>query len=622
MYICNLKIKNFRNFGDPFFEIPLKPFTLIIGENNIGKTNLLNAIGLIFGQDIMAAKKRTLEIDDFNYQAVKHFKKQVANPKIPVEDIKFPEVSIEATMCGFEPDQAAVVGDWFIDRALTQARITYLYAIRSDWVKKSEWIIEQRKQLQDKVDAISKSESGKEFTEDQRISNIDFPIDYYEYRLYGGDDLTNRCDPYYLRMLKMEFLDALRDAKRELIASGDYRLLYKILCRKDLAGYSSIKSILETLEDEIKGNTNLKSIQSEVSILLEKVSLYEDGADHSIGFSFSSPETFEILKKIGLTYGSNPISVDRNGLGRNNLLYISLVLSQITGKHVNGDYTSFRVIGIEEAEAHLHPLLQSHLAENIEATHVNKDSQLLLTSHSTHITGKLSLENSVVLFKDLISGEIKCHYLLDKLDVLKEAQSIAYLEKYLDATKSCMFFSRKVILVEGISEQILLPVLYKRHKNVTFEKIGCSVINVNGVAFSHFLKVVKNGFFVKCLVLTDSDTNKRTENRANNLKSEFSSPVILVEKSDKSQFEKDLIDSNKNGSGKAILLSALIKTKPTNGKAFEQVTGTNDIDVETFFSEIEQYKSEFSFNLSKELSLKTATFILPSYIIRGLDFIG
>ena len=51
MYISKLKIKNFRKFGDPPFMMDLKPFTLIIGENNIGKTNLLAALSLLFSQD-------------------------------------------------------------------------------------------------------------------------------------------------------------------------------------------------------------------------------------------------------------------------------------------------------------------------------------------------------------------------------------------------------------------------------------------------------------------------------------------------------------------------------------------------------------------------------------------
>ena len=57
MYISQIAIKNYRNFGNDLFKIDLKPFTLIIGENNIGKTNLLNAIGLIFSQEITIFKK-------------------------------------------------------------------------------------------------------------------------------------------------------------------------------------------------------------------------------------------------------------------------------------------------------------------------------------------------------------------------------------------------------------------------------------------------------------------------------------------------------------------------------------------------------------------------------------
>ena len=55
MYISKLTIENYRNFDD--FEITLKPFTLIIGENNTGKTDLLNALGLIFSNEVFILKK-------------------------------------------------------------------------------------------------------------------------------------------------------------------------------------------------------------------------------------------------------------------------------------------------------------------------------------------------------------------------------------------------------------------------------------------------------------------------------------------------------------------------------------------------------------------------------------
>ena len=37
MYVKNISIKSFHNFSDPPFTMDLKPFTLILGENNIGK---------------------------------------------------------------------------------------------------------------------------------------------------------------------------------------------------------------------------------------------------------------------------------------------------------------------------------------------------------------------------------------------------------------------------------------------------------------------------------------------------------------------------------------------------------------------------------------------------------
>ena len=42
MRICEITIKNFKNFKD--FKINLDNFNLIIGANNVGKTNLVNVI--------------------------------------------------------------------------------------------------------------------------------------------------------------------------------------------------------------------------------------------------------------------------------------------------------------------------------------------------------------------------------------------------------------------------------------------------------------------------------------------------------------------------------------------------------------------------------------------------
>lgn len=613
MYIKKVKIKNYRNFGDPPFEMDLKPFTVVLGENNVGKTNLLNALGLIFSQEIMIFRKRVLEIDDINYFSVGAFKDQIRNFEIKAEDIEFPEVTVEVTLADMDDDQEAVVGDWFCNQVLTEAKITYQFAPTANYDRVG-WIEIQRKIIKKKIED---GESEPFF--------IDFPIGDYRYSIFGGNDTSNECNMYFLKMLKMEFLDALRDAKKELIASGEYRLLYRILIQKDKEKYGDIKAVLKTLDDVVNKNPNLESIKGDVKILLDKVSLQSGESDNAIDFIFSSPEASELLKKISMIYGANPISVERNGLGRNNLLYISLILSHLSAQETGGGDTFFRLIAIEEPEAHLHPHLQDHLAENIETIQKGsgKAMQLLLTTHSTNIASKMNLNRSVIIFNDQ-NGLPASHYILSGIDEAKEKSTIHYLSKYIDATKSRMFFARKLILVEGIAEQLLIPLFFKDDSEKSLEKVGCNIINVNGVAFSHFLKIIRSGFFIKGLVLTDRDTGKKTEERATDLKKNYEQEdLICVEISEDSTFEKDIIAANNNGKGKEILLNSLKDTKPQKGVEYKNEIGTNDLNTESFFSEIENYKSEFAFNLASQLKEESnrAGFTIPLYIKNGFNFL-
>src|SRR5574337_1192018 len=161
MYISHIKIKNYRNLQD--FEMELKPFTLIIGENNSGKTNLLTALALIFSQDITAFRNRVLEQDDINYKSIQAFKEKV----VTGGDVVFPEVKIEATLADMNKEQEAVCGDWFIDKELTKAKLTYVFHPRIGF-KQDDWLSSQRNKTQT---VSSQEEKGKQ---------IDFPIKQYE----------------------------------------------------------------------------------------------------------------------------------------------------------------------------------------------------------------------------------------------------------------------------------------------------------------------------------------------------------------------------------------------------------------------------------------------------------
>lgn len=639
MYVKNLRIKNFRNFCDPPFTMDLRPFTLILGENNIGKTNLLSAISLLFSQEISVIERRNLEIDDINYLTVIAFKKQVADHSIEADKVVFPEVEIHATLSDIQDEQHPVVGDWYSNTDLTEACVTYRFSVRGNF-KRDKWIEEQREAIARRKakDEKANPESGVGSEKPDYSRYVDFPIGEYRHTIYGGGRPSNECESWLLRMLRVEILDALRDAERELVAGGDQRLLFRVLRQSGDARYTDVKRLLEDLKRAIDLDPSLAEIKKEVQKVLKLVSLYTPGEDHSIGLQFAAPEAVEILKKIGMTYGANPITVARNGLGRNNLLYVALVLSQLAkAPDISaGDdaFVCFRLVGIEEPEAHLHPHLEDHLARNIED--IRKDHsnslQLILTSHSTHVAAKLSLKNTAVLFRRDADGAIAAHYVLDGIDPVKDKDAVRFLSLYLDATKSRMFFARRLILVEGIAEQIVIPMLFEQVTGQSLESIGCTVINVNGVAFRHFLTIVKNGFFKKCVVLTDSDAGTKTENRAESLRADFKDiPHIDIQVTTESTFEKDLIKSNRSDAGKELLFDALSVTKPSNGPKLKTETGATDIDVDAFFAEIENYKAEFAFSLmsalederqaAKKDSRSPKKLAIPNYISQALDFI-
>lgn len=612
MIIEQLTIENYRNFYGKF-EIELKRFNLIIGENNIGKTNLLNALGLIFSPDITFFQKRNLEIDDINYQVVKEFKNNVLSTKnfTEIKD-KFPEVKIEVILSGFNPDQEAIVGDWFTgewntDISKNKAKITYRFSVNH--TKKIEkWFEETKK-------ALKQNDSNL-------IDKINFPIEHYSCSIFGGDDQSKRIDYYWLNFLKMEFLDALRDAKTHLMAGGKNTLLNKILSVQTENKIGEIKNKLLELKDLINDdNSVFVQIKKDIEEFLKKVSIEE--AENRIQFDFAGIEASEILKKISLIYGTNPINIERNGLGRNNLLYISLLLSQLLQQVEQKDKkVFFRLIGIEEPEAHLHPHLQVHLSRNIDTAN-SDEMQIIITSHSTHITSQLSLDDTIVLYKDYKDNRIKPYYLF-KNNIPKESKN--YLSRYLDATKSTMFFARKIILVEGISEQLLIPEFFKLIYNNTIEQKGITIINVNGVAFSHFLEVIRAGYFLKSVVFTDSDPTKKTSERATDLQSKYNSENIQIKITKYATFELDLIESNKSGEAKELLFQALNITKPVKGPQLQSKTSDKDINVEEFFKEIENYKAEFAMNLllvlrDEKNSEKRKSFIVPEYIREGFNHI-
>lgn len=185
----------------------------------------------------------------------------------------------------------------------------------------------------------------------------------------------------------------------------------------------------------------------------------------------------------------------------NNLLFISAVLGDMSFEK-SGIYEN--VFLVEEPEAHLHPQLQelilNFFMKNVQQ---HENIQVIMTSHSPTMVSKIGTKNINLIYE---SQHKLYNYPLVNSSLTDEEND--YLEKYLDVTKSQLFFAKGVIFVEGISEAILIPEFAKLI-NRPLDMYAVELVNINGVGFAPFAKMIKvpgkSSGFAKASIITDDD---------------------------------------------------------------------------------------------------------------------
>jgi putative ATP-dependent endonuclease of OLD family len=616
MYLSNLGLNNFRSFGES--EIPFcKDLTIFVGENNGGKSNAIDAIRLLTAP-LGGRRELYCEATDIRFGSVNR---------------KF---ELTATFTELNPGQQGRMISAATDAAISGCVFGLTY--------------------------------------DETTGR--FPVRPV---LWGGHQKGNP-EPGCHDMVRHVYLPPLRDAKRAL-ASGNPTRIYALL-NHFLQGEKPdalAKALRRSGESEV-----LDRVSGAVEVGLSALTSGVRRQAASLGFA-NDEKLIDIARDLRFKladHGIEPEDLRYSGHGFANLLYMATIAVELE-KVNDAELTLFLV---EEPEAHLHPQLQAAVlsfldeqAEKSRNSRVDKQGpagelQVIVATHSPNLSAWVE-SKKLVFFRSFLPApnmgdptaaekapdalfgvpaknvpEIESSPMLPVGRPRRETRCIPLtaleldpverrkVDRYLDVTKSALLFGGRVLLVEGIAESLLLPVIAKEVVlKAEPEKLrlfrSAVFVPIDGVDFQPYAKFLLSPYNEvriadRLVVLTDGDGSEVAEGaitpgavRKRDLEAIAArlgaSDLLEVVINDYS-LETELVRAG----NEAILKRAYVKLHPRSAEKWDTAAGKNGAAQAAAIQKLFETtrKGDFAQLVADEIN-NGASFTVPIYLKEAIEAI-
>lgn len=461
--ITQLRISNFRSIKN--IDIKIGNTNVLIGQNNGGKSNLLRALNIAMGSSNVSSEDIHIEKGE-----------SLSNDKQAVIDILIRPIDKDGKINKeFSDFWISTFGEkWITTNETTGNYVGIRSVIQYDAVR-NDYVV-QKKPIIEWGDSIKNSKAPKK-------------------EAFGSD---------MIEYLNAFYMDAQRDIVEDLKSKKSF--FGRATSQSELS--EEVKNDIENKLSEINAQiiSNIPSMKT-TNEKLSTVGSTLGNLNSSVAIEPIARNISDLHKGMDIMYCDGETAnfpVSQHGMGTRSwisFLTLGAYVDSYTKKIEADEAENYVLLTMEEPEAHLHPQAQRQLYLEIDSF----NGQKMISTHSPSVLSHISLEDIIFIYKSNGSTEADKLELAD-LDTNK-------IKREVIKSNGELLFASGVVLCEGITEELALPIYFKEYFGNEATYYGISIIGIGGKNYKTFLSVLKQ-IHIPWFIFSDGekDTIKTVKN--------------------------------------------------------------------------------------------------------------